>query len=274
MKWVGLFKHVKPDVMAKAQWVRSMPFVAQPVLNSQGFGTWYPSGTMLGAGTLGSLATSPACLRQVIQIIECLEPDEYVRYLLAYYRAGLDRFADAWQYADITTVLLATTQMLQPQNYLEIGVRRGRSMAMVARTCPECEIVGIDLWTPDYAGMPNPGPDFVRAELNKIGHTGRLELFTGDSHKILPQLFGDHPEVFFDVITVDGDHSKKGATQDLRDVLPRLKVGGVLVFDDICHPMHPYLARVWQEVVCANSCFSTWQFTELGYGVAVAVRKW
>ena len=144
---------------------------------------------------------------------------------------------------------------------------------MVAATCPDCAIVGLDLWIPDYAGIPNPGPDFVRTEIKKVGHTGQLELIAGDSHKILPRLFSEHPDTYFDLITVDGDHSERGAAQDLRDVKARLKVGGVIVFDDICHPLHPYLASVWHKVIVQDARFTAWEFTELGYGVAFAIRK-
>ena len=55
--------------------------------------------------------------------------------------------------------------------------------------------------------------------------------------------------------------------------MPRLKRGGVLVFDDIVHPRHPYLADVWRRVVADDPRFVTWAFTELGYGVALAVRR-
>jgi predicted O-methyltransferase YrrM len=229
---------------------------------------------MLGAGTLGALASSPVALQQATAVLERLEPDDYVAYLLSYYRTGLGRFGDHWRYADIVTVLQAAARLLRPERYLEIGVRRGRSMAIVAAACPGCEIIGFDLWVPDYAGMPNPGPAFVRGELARVGHAGSLELIGGNSHDTVPQYLREHPDAFFDLITVDGDHSRQGAAQDLRDVLPRLKVGGVLVFDDIAHPALPHLDRVWRRVVVADQRFSTWEFSELGYGVALAVRKW
>ena len=272
MKWPGLIRRLRTRVTANTASIGPVPFAVQVVFDSPDLGNWYHS-VLLGPSTLGFLAVSPACLRQAIHIMERLEPDDYIRYLLAYYRAGLERFGDAWRYADIVTVLLAAAQLIQPQNYLEIGVRRGRSMAMVAATCPECDIVGFDLWTPNYAGMPSPRPDLVCAEMKKLGHTGRLELISGNSHETLPRYFSQHPDAFFDLITVDGDHSERGAEQDLHDVLLRLKVGGVIVFDDICHPSHPYLGDVWHRVVEVNSRFATWQFTELGYGVALAVRR-
>ena len=272
MKLSNFRKHGR--IKAGAGWTNSssLPSSAQAVFDSPDLGKWYHP-VMVGPSTLGEMAVSPACIRQVIQVVERLEPDDYIRYVLAYYRTGLERFGDAWRYADILTVLMAAAKLIRPGSYLEIGVRRGRSLAMVAATCPSCEIVGLDLWAPDYAGMSNPGPDFVRAEMSKLGYTGRLELITGDSHETLPRFFSEHRDAFFDLITVDGDHSKRGAAQDLRNVLPRLKVGGIIVFDDICHPLHPYLADVWQRIIVSDSRFATWEFTELGYGVAFAIRK-
>jgi len=268
----NLKRCLKTTRLARRSPSPSVPFAAQAVFSSPDLGDWYHP-VMIGPSTIGAMATSPASLRGVIQILECLEPDDYVRYLLAYYRAGLERFGDAWRYSDILTVLLAAAKLIRPRNYLEIGVRRGRSMAMVAANLPECDIVGLDLWTPDYAGMSNPGPDFVRAEMKKIGYAGRLELIAGNSHDTLPRFFSEHTSAYFDLVTVDGDHSRRGAEQDLRDVLPRVKIGGIIVFDDICHPLHPYLATVWQRVIAKDSRFATWQFAELGYGVAFAIRK-
>jgi len=53
----------------------------------------------------------------------------------------------------------------------------------------------------------------------------------------------------FDLITVDGDHSEEGAFDDLLNVIPHLNVGGILVFDDIAHPTHPYLLGVWKKTL-------------------------
>lgn len=250
----------------------STPSAEGSVFLAADLGDWYHP-VLLGPATVGEMATSPTCLRQAIEIVERLEPDDYVRYLLAYWRAGLERFGSAWRYADILTVLLAAARLLRPQAYLEVGVRRGRSMAMVAATCPDCAIVGFDLWRATYAGIPSGGPELVRTELSRLGHKGRLELLAGDSHRLLPAYLSDHPDAFFDLITVDGDHSRRGAEQDLRDLLPRLKVGGVMVFDDICHPKHPYLTQVWQRVIVGDPRLVTWQYTDLGYGVALAMRR-
>lgn len=233
---------------------------------------WYRP-VLVGPSTLGERASSSACVQRAADVLTRLDADDYVEYLLGYYRAGLDRFGETWRYADLATVLLAVAELLAPRSYLEIGVRRGRSMAMVAATCPDSDIVGFDIWEAGYAGMDNPGPDFVRADMAHVGHRGHLELISGDSHGTVPAYFSEHPNNHFDLVTVDGDHSRKGASLDLRAVKERVSLGGVVVFDDIVHPQHGYLADVWQREIASDQRFACWQFTELGYGVALGVRK-
>jgi predicted O-methyltransferase YrrM len=230
-------------------------------------------GVVIGAQTIAARALDPGHVAALADEARGRDADEYVEYVADLVKAGRAR-TSRWRYADIVTVLGAATELLQPATYLEIGVRRGRSLAVVVSRAPACDVIGIDFWNEGYAGIENPGPDHVERIASEAGHTGTLELITGDSHVVLPQLFSDHPELSFDLITVDGDHSKRGATRDLHDVLPRLRIGGALVFDDISHPTHPYLFDVWRGVVASDRRFTTWEFDDVGYGVAVAVRRW
>jgi predicted O-methyltransferase YrrM len=233
---------------------------------------WYAP-AIAGASTFGaSMMAGPAAVRRALTVLERLTPDAYADYVMAFYRAGLERHPETWQFADINTALMTLAAGLQPRSYLEIGVRRGRSLAMVASVCPACDVLACDMFVEGYAGMDNPGPELVTSELSRVGFTGALEFLVGDSHDVLPRHFTENPDRFFDLITVDGDHSEAGARADLETVLPRLKVGGALVFDDISNPSHPELARVWRDVVESRPSYSTFAFTELGFGVGVAIR--
>jgi len=257
----------------KQMFTKNVPMVEQSCFKDNGLGNWY-SPVVVCPKTIGSIASSADCLKQVIEVMKKLDPDDYTQYLLSYFNSGLSRFGEQWCYADITTVLLAACKLIRPKNYLEIGVRRGRSMAMVASTCPECEIVGFDMWSKDYAGIKNPGQGFVRKELIKIGYRGKVEFISGNSHETVPAYLKQHKDHYFDLITVDGDHTASGAARDLRDVMPRLKIGGILVFDDITHPKHPNLSNIWSKYVRSDPRFSCWEYRELGYGVALAIRKY
>lgn len=245
----------------------------QSVFSShQSLGAWY-SPVQLSAASILDLAQRPKILTGVIKVLKKLRPDPYADYMLAYYKEGLAKFGDAWDFADITTVLSAASLLLKPTSYLEIGVRKGRSMAMVASQCPQVDIVGFDMWVQNYAGIENPGVDFVRLEMKRLRHRGGLELISGNSHETLKSYFKAHPNSRFSLITVDGDHSDEGALEDLTDVLPHLEVGGVLVFDDMSHPAHPGLPATWEKAL-QQTPFPTSSavYRNLGYGVACAVR--
>ena len=209
---------------------------------------------MLSGQTIASKAQSQSTRRAVMETLDHLSEDEYLTYLKTYYHAGEFRFGSHWNYADLLTFLHASATLLKPRNYLEIGVRRGRSLSIVAQCSPECSIFGFDLWMQNYAGMPNPGPDFVRNELMRVGFVGKLELVSGDSHQTLPSFFREFPEIEFDMINVDGDHSDEGARLDLLQVLPHLAVGGILLLDDITHPQHRYLEVVVTPQEQASVC--------------------
>lgn len=228
---------------------------------------------MIGTDTVAARLFDRRFIELAIDLMGRLTPDDYTSFLNKYYADGLRRFGNGWHYADIVTVLLCLAETLEPRSYLEIGVRRGRSVAAVANLIPRCSLFLLDMWVPNYAGMENPGTDFVQQELMRIGHQGPVRFINGDSHDTLPALFREIPEITFDLITVDGDHSRIGAIQDLCDVLPRLNLGGAIVFDDVCHPLHPELAKVWDDLVVSNPRFSSFTYRDAGYGVGFAIRK-
>jgi predicted O-methyltransferase YrrM len=223
---------------------------------------------------LASIVMAPETTEEILSFHSQLATDEYVQYVDAYYREGRKRFGRHWRFMDISTVLYAAAKVLQPATYLEIGVRRGRSACMVARGCPSVQIAAFDMWVQNYAGMENPGADFVRQELARHGHSGSVSFFNGDSHQTIPAFFQQYPDTFFDMITVDGDHTEAGALDDLCQVIPQLAVGGVLVFDDIAHPSHGYLLGVWRKALARFPFLEGYEFTDAGFGVAFAVRKW
>lgn len=247
---------------------------------NQAQATYFEKGNQLFEPQLAGPSTFlPDCIsaeaaRRVLGISERLEADRYLEFIKNYYREGLRNFGEKWVYADINTVLYGICKNIRVQSYLEIGVRRGRSMAVVATQSPDCRIVGFDLWIQNYAGLANPGKEFVKKELLKVDYRGEIEFIDGDSKKTVPQYFRAHPDAYFDLVTVDGDHSIGGAITDLKNVIPRIKVGGILVFDDICSYEHPYLKKVWEKMIVKDKRFSSYAFTELGLGVGFAIRRY
>lgn len=235
-------------------------------------GKWYDP-VLLDPETIAAFATTRRCRSFVRRNFSRLTPDAYSQYIRAYRQEGEQKFGAEWRYLDIVDIVAASALLIQPESYLEIGVRRGRSMAAAGAAAPRCALYGFDMWVQGYAGMENPGPEFVKSELKRVGHRGPVEFVDGDSHVTLPKFFGAHPNRSYSIIVVDGDHSDEGALQDLRDVLPRLAVGGVLIFDDVSHPAHPNLREVWRQAIAeAGVTVRAHEYGSLGYGVAFGVR--
>jgi predicted O-methyltransferase YrrM len=235
---------------------------------------WYFGPLLATPETFRADCGSADAVRGVVDVLEKLTPDPFVEENLRFYRAGLERFADRWRYPDLTTVLHGVCRNMRVASYLEIGVLRGRSMAVVAALHPEAEIFGFDRWIRDYVGTDSPGPDFVRGELAKVGYRGKATFVDGPSGTTVKRFLDEHPDLYFDLATVDGDHSPAGARRDLRLVIPRLKVGGVLMFDDLANPEHEYLQELWETEVARSGRFVTTSFLETGHGVAFGMKKY
>lgn len=218
--------------------------------------------------TLGAVAQE--AMPDVGRTLARLTQTDEIIGVQTYYRAARERFGRHWRYADLLTTLWAAGTLSPLRTYLEIGVRNGRSAAIVGAVSPNCAIYGFDLWTDEYDGVANPGPEFVREQLRAVSHTGDVELVQGDSRKTVPAFLRDHPHLYFDLITIDGDKSTLGWSSDLAAVLPRLKVGGILISDDIY--LAPHLGRLWDEVIRHDSRYVTWDFPQGGVGVAAAIR--
>ena len=75
--------------------------------------------------------------------------------------------------------------------------------------------------------------------MQKVNHSGMLDLYNGDSKTIVPTLEGN-----YDLITVDGDHSTEGALADLRNCIERFNYA--LVFDDI--DISPEVQDAWKII--------------------------
>lgn len=196
--------------------------------------------------------------------------DETTAAVRTFYRTAREKFGEHWRYADLLCMLWATATLSPPEAYLEIGVRSGGSACVVGAAAPECEIYGFDLWTPEYAGAENLGPDDVRDQLRAVGHSGSVTLVAGDRQQTVPAFLRQHPDLYFDLIAIDSGKTTANMASDYANALPRLKVGGVLVSDDIS--LAPHLRRIWDTAIKRDPRFVAWEFAEGMVGVFAAVR--
>lgn len=222
------------------------------------------------AQTVGAAAMSPEAADAVVDVFGKLTADDNLKAAQFFYKWARAKYGQHWRFANLPMTLWAAATFLQPTSYLEVGVLMGRSCAVVGTVTPDCSIYGFDLWIPGYAGSENPGPDFVRGELKKVGHVGEVSLVSGDSHETLPAFLREHPDLYFDLITIDGDKSMSGAASDFAAALPRLKVGGIVVYDDVAP--FPRLRRIWNKVIRRDRRYVSWDFVNAGFGVSAAVR--
>lgn len=212
---------------------------------------------------------------RVLSIISKLTPDYWLeRDLERYSKDGKNRVFWFEQIPCLNWI----GHHLKPKNYLEVGVRRGRSMAQIATESPDTKLFGFDMWIQDYGlqaaqgTSSNPGPTFVAEELRRVGGRSVPTFTNGDSRDTLPAFFADprNPQEF-DLITIDGDHTYEGAKRDLEIAFQRLAPGGIIMFDDIYHHAHMELRALWAEFEARHPEFL---FVEDHYhtGTAMAIK--
>lgn len=215
--------------------------------------------------------------KRVLSIISKLKIDYFLEKDINRYKKAIEN-NETW--FDALVVINWYAKNLNPKYYLEIGVRRGRSMSVILSESSDVKAYGFDFWIENYASVPeqgiiteNPGEEFVIDELKKINIDNLPVLITGKSGDTLPAFLLDinNPQTF-DLILVDGDHSEIGAIIDLDIAFEHLSPGGCLIFDDIRHPLHPELRNLWDYKYKVN--FANWLFIddENDFGTGIVFR--
>ena len=110
-------------------------------------------------------------------------------------------------------------QTLQPQKILEIGTAIGYSALLMADNSPQSQISTIER-NPEMLGL-------ARENFAKFDSRKQISLLEGEAMELLPSLPDDH----FDFVFMDSAKSKYIVF--LPEVLKKVKVGGLIVIDDI-----------------------------------------
>ena len=109
---------------------------------------------------------------------------------------------------------------------LEIGSFEGRSTLWLCEhilTADDSRIDCLDLFAED----PVYGDYHARFRANTAAHARKIREYPGCSFDGLRRVEGE-----YDIVYIDGWHSAFGALADGAMSWPRLKVGGVMIFDD------------------------------------------
>lgn len=154
----------------------------------------------------------------------------------------------------------------------EVGFNCGFSSWAFLKASPSVLVWSFDLANYAYSTA-------AKAHVDEL-FPGRHTLIQGDSHFEIPAFAKAHPDLRFDVIFVDGDHTLEGARADLADLRALATADTVLVMDDIM-PWRWFgegPTAAWQEAVEAGSILHTTYYRD-GESVPVvpeppAARVW
>jgi predicted O-methyltransferase YrrM len=151
-------------------------------------------------------------------------------------------FNDMTPLQELHTLLTTYAAKEKPTSYLEIGVREGNSLLALLDGWKPQRLCLCDHWGP-YAEWPTrTGHEHIAALLAAHNIDAQVTWLDGDSRVLVPNL-----KETFDFITVDGNHARHPAADDLKAAWPLLNKNGLLFFDDIFHPAHLYLYDVVLE---------------------------
>jgi ubiquinone/menaquinone biosynthesis C-methylase UbiE len=137
--------------------------------------------------------------------------------------------------------LLSDLGLRGDERVLDVGCGRGAVLLAAARLLPRGSAVGLDLWRSiDQSGND---PAITEANAGHEGVAGRVELHTGDMHRL------PFPDASFDVVLSSlAIHNVRGAAgraEAIDEAARVLRPGGRIVVADI-HATRAYAARLIQ----------------------------
>lgn len=103
---------------------------------------------------------------------------------------------------------------------VNIGVGYGATMHCLCTGAPECKLIGIDM-----------NPERLHPQFEE--YLQPLELILGDSRSSETQ---DQCEGPIHILLIDGNHYLESVRGDIQGWVPKVAVGGVVMFHDFSHP--------------------------------------
>jgi predicted O-methyltransferase YrrM len=145
-----------------------------------------------------------------------------------------------------TSELAATAyiliRMFKPDIVVETGVGAGVSSWTILHALEENRagrLISIDLPTPNTQLLPEVGY-LVPTELRH-----RWDLRTGSSQRLLPKVLNELGPI--DIFHHDSRHSYSNQLREYQSAWPFIKIGGMLVSDDVSNDALHDATRLWQR---------------------------
>jgi predicted O-methyltransferase YrrM len=154
--------------------------------------------------------------------------------------AKAQRMMDVHDYEALAAIALR----YRPARIFEIGTYLGVTSDFLLALLPECRVVSIAYVNPRLRllGRRYNNSDLRREEVGSRVHVERRPRFTqlhGDSHRLDAEaLVREHGR--FDLVFIDGDHSREGVRQDTELARRIAKPSGIIAWHD-ANPKPAYL---------------------------------
>jgi predicted O-methyltransferase YrrM len=166
-------------------------------------------------------------------------------------------------------------RQLRPKRVLCIGSRHGYIPGVLAQACYDNNQGRVDFIDAGF-GLDDKqnwtGEGFWRTKkgkqtFQKIGLDNFISLHVTTTKKFAK----DYPDVFYDYIYIDGDHSYQGVKFDYDTYWSKLRKGGYMVFHDVCvkgtKPEGEYgVWKLWNKLEKKNNIIKI-TYTESGLGI-------
>jgi len=161
----------------------------------------------------------------------------------------------------------------KPKKIIEIGTRTGLSLCQLLSSYLDFKDLRVVIFDRFDDGLSCP--DLVKKHLKHLGiPTDFLEFYTGDSNEQVPK-FKEKNKDLFDWILIDGSHQLPWVWNDFENVKDLVKVGGVIVADDInARPEDKIdVPKTWEKFKNTyKDYFDFWE-EKHGKGVGVAIKN-
>jgi len=148
-------------------------------------------------------------------------------------------------------LLSVLNQLLDINNYLEIGVHNGTSMSYMVVNNKNINAIGVDLFEDTISRYNHDNLQYNRTLKNIKKHNdgANITLIKGNSflEKTIQKVDSTLNEDQVDLLFIDGDHSYKGISNDFNNYTKFVKTGGLIVIDDY-NSQYPDIIRFCNEI--------------------------
>ena len=162
---------------------------------------------------------------------------------------------------------LLTDRLPNDMTFLEIGVFRGQTLALIRTLKPKSKIYGItpldstgDHWESDYLA------DIVR--LHETFELPKPYLYVGLSTD--PNILNSLWEEYNDIVYIDGGHSYEVVKSDMTHYPKTVKIGGYLVVDDCCNNLDIPMG-MFGGIESVTQAVNEWEQTQTNFKLLFSV---